>query len=56
MPNPYHDPYSGQFCSRGEMTALMNAALEASDGDKYLTFREIMESTDRKKTDDIIRA
>jgi hypothetical protein len=54
MANPYHDPYSGKFCSRGEMSTLISTALSDGNFERYSTFRAIVEQADKERDSRIL--
>jgi hypothetical protein len=54
MTNPYHNPYTGEFCSQGAMRVLMNTALSEGNFEKYSTFRSIIDQAEREKDARII--
>lgn len=54
MTNPYHDPYTGEFCSQGAMRVLMNTALSEGKFERYSTFRSIIDQAEREKDARII--
>jgi hypothetical protein len=54
MANQYHDPYTGKFCSKGEMGSLIQTALRDGDYEKYETYSKIVEKAEKAKQRSIL--
>jgi hypothetical protein len=54
MANQYHDPYTGKFCSKGEMGSLVENALQNGDYEKYETYSKIIEKAEKAKQRSIL--
>lgn len=55
MPNPFHDPFSGEFCSKSEINARMLGALTSGEFEKYSAFRSILANAERLNQERIFR-